>query len=289
MIYHLPTIRTGKAGFEQLAALAAEAGDLFADRLEVDFSRCGFFDANMAAPLAAVLTGVADHLNTIEVVNVSGGIQQILRKNRFLLAYGYEPADDHHHTTLPFVRLPRAEAGRFADYLSHHMAGKGMPHMSLSLDKVFRQSIFEIFQNAAIHADSRLGVFVCGQFYPQLQRFDLTIADAGIGIQANVQEFLQQDISSTEAIRWALEEGHSTKTGPQPGGVGLKFLKDFVELNRGKIHIASRLGFYELANGGESFFELAADFPGTAVNLEINTGDTNAYCLRSEISPADIF
>lgn len=59
MIHYLATIRGGQDGFEHLAALAVEAKALFADRLEVDFSRCGFFDANMAAPLAAILAGIA--------------------------------------------------------------------------------------------------------------------------------------------------------------------------------------------------------------------------------------
>ena len=77
--------------------------------------------------------------------------------------------------------------------------------------------------------------------------------------------------------------------GSQPGGVGLKFLKDFITLNEGKIHLASRLGFYEYCNGKETFEKLAADFMGTVVNLEINTGDTQSYRLSSEISPEDIF
>ena len=32
-----------------------------------------------------------------------------------------------------------------------------------------------------------------------------------------------------------------------------------------------------------------ADFPGTVVNLEINTADTSSYQLTSEISPDNIF
>lgn len=134
-----------------------------------------------------------------------------------------------------------------------------------------------------------MGVFVCGQFYPLDQRLDLTIADAGIGIRTKARQYLGRNISSIEAIRWALKEGHTSKTGSQPGGVGLKFLKDFIELNKGKIHIVSRLGFYAYSEGKESYAKLTADFPGTAVNLEINTGDTQAYRLSREISPEDIF
>lgn len=289
MIHYLPTIHSDKEGFEHLASLAADTEKLHADRLEVDFSKCGFFDANMAASLAAVLVRIADNLNAVEIVKVPSGIEHILRKNRFLLSYGYNAIDDVNQTTLPYRRIQLSDAGRFEDYLNRHLQGKGIPRMTEGLGKRFKQSIFEVFQNAVIHSHSRLGVFVCGQFFPQLQRLDLTIADAGVGIRTNVRNYLGIKISSKEAIRWALQEGHTTKTGPQPGGMGLQFLKEFIVLNKGKIYIASRQGFYEYRDGQESFQKLAADLPGTAVNLEINTGDTSKYRLRSETSPNNIF
>ena len=289
MIHYLPTIHSQREGFERLASLAADAEKLHADRLEVDFSKCGFFDANMAASLAAVLVRIADNLNAVEIVKVPSGIEHILRKNRFLLSYGYNAIDDINQTTLPYRRIQLSDAGRFEDYLNRHLQGKGIPRMTEGLGKRFKQSIFEVFQNAVIHSHSRIGVFVCGQFFPQIQRLDLTIADAGVGIRTNVRNYLGTKISSKEAIRWALQEGHTTKTGPQPGGMGLQFLKEFIVLNKGKIHIASRQGFYEYRDGQENLQKLAADLPGTAVNLEINTGDTSKYRLRSETSPNNIF
>ena len=69
----------------------------------------------------------------------------------------------------------------------------------------------------------------------------------------------------------------------------LKFLMDFIKLNNGKLQIVSRFGFYEFANNRESYTKLAADFPGTVVNIEINTGDTASYRLVTDVSPDDIF
>jgi hypothetical protein len=51
MIHYLPTVKNEKDSFDQRAELAADAHDLYNGRLELSFSRCGFFDANMAAPL----------------------------------------------------------------------------------------------------------------------------------------------------------------------------------------------------------------------------------------------
>lgn len=290
MIYYLPTIKSQKEGFDQLAVLATKAKDLFNSGLEVDLSHCGFFDANMAAALAAVLSRIAsDRFNKIEIVKIPPSIEKILCKNHFLVSYGYKHVPDTNQTTLPYARMQLSDEGLFANYLDRHLRGKGIPRMSQAMGKRFTQSVFEVYQNSVIHSKSSVGLFICGQFYPQLQRLDLTIADAGIGIRTNVRRRLGPLITSVEAIRWALQEGNTTKGSGQPGGVGLKFLTDFIELNGGRIQIASRYGFYEHHQGAETFLKLIADLPGTTVNLEINTGDTNAYQLSSEISPNDIF
>ena len=60
MIYYLPTINSNQEGYEYLAELAKATHSLFADRVELNFSRVGFFDANMAAPLGAILARIAD-------------------------------------------------------------------------------------------------------------------------------------------------------------------------------------------------------------------------------------
>ena len=289
MIHYLLAVRSDREGFEHLAAMAVDARELFASRLEVDFSRCGSFDANMASPLAAVLARIADRFNAIEIVNVPVAIETILRKNDFLASYGYRAIDDESQTTLPFRRIQRSDEGRFADYLEQHLRGKGIPDLTDGLGKALKQSIFEVFQNAVIHSESQLGVFVCGQFYPQAQRLVVTMADAGVGIRTNVRRYLRTNVSSADAIRWALEGGHTTKTGSQPGGVGLKFLRDVVEANEGTIQVASRLGFYEYRGGQEKLEKLAADLPGTSVNIEVDTSNTGNYRLPSEVLPGEIF
>ena len=290
MIHYLPTIRSDQNGYNNLADLAHATATLTADRLELDFSRVGFFDANMAAPLGAVLADIANRFNALEIVNVPAMTERILRKNGFLTQYSYPPMGDTYGTTIPFRRLQRSNEGLFEEYLQRHLRGKGMPRMSEGLGKVFKQKLFEVFQNAVIHSESELGIFVCGQFFPQKQKLDLTIADAGIGIRDNVRRYFKGvKIGSVDAIRWALMEGNTTKKGRQPGGLGLKFLHDFARLNKGRIHIVSRFGFYEFSAGQESFAKLENDFPGTTVTLEVNTADTSAYCLASETSRDGIF
>lgn len=289
MIYYLPTIESNQKGYERLAALAKETKLLRASRLELDLSRVVVLEANMAAPLGAVLARVADRFNAVEIVNVPELVERILRKNGFLTQYRYQPIEDENSSAIPYRRLQRTDEGVFEDYLQQHLKGKGIPRMSEGMGKVFKKKIFEVFQNSVIHSESALGIFACGQFFPQKQKLDLTIADAGIGIRTSVRRVLGPKIASVEAIRWALKEGNTSKTGAQPGGLGLKLLHDFVSLNKGKIQIASRFGFYQFDGGVESFTKMSGDYPGTAVTIEVNTADTCAYRLKSEASQESVF
>ena len=245
----------------------------------------------MAAPLGAVLASVADRFNAVEIVNVPELIERVLRKEWFPDSLPLPTTwEGTNRTTLPFLRLQRTDEGAFEDVSPTASQGQRHTPDVRGLGQGFQAEDFEVFQNAVIHSESELGIFVCGQFFPQKQRLDLTIADAGIGIRESCPPFLPtQRIPSVAAIRWALQEGNTTKKGPQPGGLGLKFLHDFARLNKGRIQIVSRFGFYEFKSGEESFAKMTGDYPGTVVTIEVNTADTSAYRLASEVSHEDIF
>jgi hypothetical protein len=161
--------------------------------------------------------------------------------------------------------------------------------MTQKLQKKFRESIHEVFSNAVLHSQTKLGIFSCGQYFPGDHRLDFSIADLGIGMAENVSRTLGKSISDVDAICWAVEPGNTTKTGTIPGGLGLKLLREFISLNHGRIEIVSRCGYW-LQNGTEiSTRILNTPFPGTVVNIEINTADQASYCLASEIRPEDVF
>jgi anti-sigma regulatory factor (Ser/Thr protein kinase) len=290
MKHLLKNIENTRQGFESLAALAKTGIGLLGDKLVLDLSGCSFFAANMAAPLGAVLARIEADFNEVEIEGIRPNVETILRKNELLTHYGRSVLEDTNGTTLPFRRIQLNDGARFEGYIRRHFQGRGMPVMSDALAANLRQEMFEIFENAVAHSQSSAGVCVCGQFFPNKHRLDITISDAGIGIRQNVRRHLQQPkLNSVEAIRWVLEEGHSTKSGPQPGGLGLKLLKEFINFNRGRIHIVSRYGFYELANRKESFTKMANDLPGTTINIEINTSDGSAYRLSTDLSLDNIF
>ena len=283
------TIRSNCNGFNKIADIAKQTQVLFLDSVELNFSRCFFFEANMAAPLYSVIARLRNDLNDVDLSNLPTDVERILKKNRFLSMFGKNSLPDTNQTTLPFKIFKLTAGEQFVEYLTYYLKGKGIPVMSKALAKRFRQSLLEIFLNAAQHSKSDTGIFVCGQFYPQKHRLDFTISDAGVGIRENVREYTKKKINSCNAIKWAMTEGHTTKSGNQPGGLGLKLLKDFIQLNRGKLQIISAFGYYEFNETGDFCDKMDFSFPGTCVNIEINTNDTNSYYLQSELSSDDIF
>ena len=284
-------IRSNLSGFNSIACVAKKASELQSDSFELDFSGCDFFEANMAAPLYSVIAKLRDGLRNVSICNLPSSIETILKKNHFLSIFNIAELADTNQTTFPFKIFKLHAGDQFSDYLNSYLKGRGIPKMSEALTKRFKQSLFEIFQNAAIHSQSEAGVFVCGQFFPTKHRLDFTISDAGIGIRENVRKYNKNEkMSSCEAIDWALTEGNTTKAGHQPGGLGLKLLKDFIQINKGKLQIVSRDGYHEFMTSEKSSTKIMEhDFQGTCVNIEINTQDTNSYCLKSELNGKNIF
>lgn len=206
------TIKSNCSGFDAIACIAEKANSLLFDAVELDFSCCDFFEANMSAPLYAVITRLRNELNDVSVVNMPSAIETILRKNNFLTTFGIVVLPDTNQTTLPFKILKLTAGEQFNDYLNTYMHGRGIPSMSDALTKRFRQSLLEIFLNASIHSDSKSGIFVCGQFFPAKHRMDFTIADAGVGIQENVRRYTgKTKMDSCAAIEWAMTEGNTTQ------------------------------------------------------------------------------
>jgi hypothetical protein len=153
MQVRLGSIHSDVRGFNALAELTKEPGRPAMVFLDIDFSNCQFFEANMAAPFYAVLVRNFGECKNIRFSYLKPGIEKILCKNHFLTQFGFVAVFDANQTTLPFkVFTLSPEVKHFADYLEKYMQGRGIPYMSQGLSKKFHQSLHEIFQNAALHS-----------------------------------------------------------------------------------------------------------------------------------------
>lgn len=289
MIVPLRDVHSDYYGFGQLSRLADAIDTVEFEEVQLDMSEVTWFDANMSAPLGALLYGTSRNWNTATLVGLRPRVRDILTKNGFLSAYGGGKAPDTWGTTIRYQRFEPKDDRFFAAYAQSHLKGKGIPRMTGALRKKLLESIFEIFNNAVAHSETKLGIFACGQFYPRKHKLDFSVADLGMGIRENLSRRRKIDLDALAAIKWALTGTNTTKTDAIPGGLGLKLLRDFIELNRGRIQIVSDAGYWEFAAGKAHGRALPHPFPGTVVNVEINTADQNSYRLSTEVDPSDIF
>jgi predicted acetyltransferase len=283
--YTLSNIHNDYDGFNKLVKFYGTYKDEIFEDIELTLNT--WFDAN----LAAVLGGIIDKINkwnTVEFTTVSSNIQTILKKNGFLAHYGFDNVDDNYHTTIKYLKLKPTDSRYFSHYVETELFGRNeMPDMSKEVKKKISESIFEMFVNAQIHSDTEF-IYTCGQFYPGRDEIIFTITDTGVGFAKRIEQNLGQKVTSTQAIKWAMTEGHTTKKDT-PGGIGLAILKDFITNNKGKIQIISGDAMYQLDINGEKYFDLDSYFDGVIINMVFKTNDTTSYRLAEEIDLSELF
>jgi hypothetical protein len=283
MIIRIQDTRNDIYGYQSIINIVNELKGIRFESILLDFGQCNFYSAEMCAPLGAILYQVARRTNVIQIINLQANVEAILSKNGFLSNYGHALIPDQWETTIPYQRFEPKDEKYFAEYLETRVMKQELPKMTGLLAKLFSRSIFEIFGNAVLHSKTELGIFSCGQFFPGKHCISFTIVDLGVGFRSNVSNYLVTELDSVQAIRWALDQRNTTKSGDIPGGIGLKLLCEFITYNQGKLVIVSDDGYWQRHGEHDSSRTLVGSFPGTIVNIEINTADQKSYALASEI------
>lgn len=289
MNIHVGRTHNNATGYQELISLYHNAHCGTDQVVVVDFGKTTWFDANICAPLGALLHRLRAEGKEIRIGNLPQNVQKIFSKNAFLKDFGMTMEADVNRTTMQYSRFEPSDETKFPNYIETHFKGKGIPKMSEQLTARFREGILELFSNAVLHSETKHGIYVCGQYFPTSKRLDFSIVDMGVGIRHNVESKKGLAMSAEAAIAWAMEGNNTTKTGSIPGGLGLKLIRQFIELNGGRIQIVSDAGYWETQRNGQTSRAFTAPFPGTLVNIEINTADKRSYRLASEAQPVKLF
>ncbi len=297
MRVQIPTkIYSNFIGFKYFINIFHKVENIDFEDVVFDFSDCEWFDANLCAVLGAIINHVTYNINNIELANLSQDLDSVFTKNEFLKHFGRSwILDDKYKTTIKYRRYKPTDQAAFVLYLEDELLSqKDMPQMSDLLGKKIQKSILELFDNAVLHGKSE-SVFSCGQCFPQANppRLDFTVVDLGKTIKKNVNDYLRKELTGVETIEWAMQEANTTKSGRTPGGLGLKLIREFLGINKGKIQVVSADGFWEQRENSSIFTkDFQYKFPGTIVNLEILIDDTSYYSLVEEqktLNEKDIF
>jgi hypothetical protein len=279
VIYRL-NAEIGEAdGFAQLGRLYAAAIESPADTLTIDFRSIQWIDAHLAAGYAAIIQLLKFERNIkVNFINIDPKVREILAHHGIT---GFRP-EKRKESVIPVTVFQPGGSKDFAAYSQTHFARMPIPLMTPAVKEKFFEGIDELFSNAEIHSKTKLGIYACGQFFPWKNKIDFSIVDLGIGFERGVNGTKNLGLSDHGAIEWAMTGTNTTRSGDIPGGLGLKLLKDFVGLNKGKFTVISYAGIWCLGLNGVGCKAMQHPFPGTAITLEINTADRNSYYMTDE-------
>jgi len=272
--------------YQRLIDFYHEHKDKSFDTIHIELRQ--WFTANMSAALGGILDIFQGSINSVIFDYINPAIERILLKNDFLSYFGYSRIADSYHTTIRFLKLKPTDGKFFNQYVIEELIRRTeLPKMSGPVKEKMAEAIYEIFLNAQIHSETSY-IYTCGQFFPREDRIEFTIVDTGIGFKRKINGRFNSNLTSTQAIKWAIQDKTTTKIGVS-GGIGLALLKEFIEKNRGKMQIVSDDGFYQFDCQGEQMHVFQGAFPGTIVNLQFRTDDNSSYILKSELDMNDIF
>jgi hypothetical protein len=134
-----------------------------------------------------------------------------------------------------------------------------------------RTHINELMTNGFDHSKSKVGCYVCAQWYPAKQNLRISFADGGIGIFQSLRDSgkFPEIHDDAAAIRLAIKPGITTRK-KQLGGFGLDYMRKYVRKNDGTLSILSgsaKVNFY--TNKIEQKQE-PVRFPGTVVDILVS-------------------
>lgn len=260
------------------------------EKLTFDFSNASFIYANFTALFGALI----DSCENFEIILPNDeNVKSVLSKNDFFPNFleNVKKLKDKSNSVVNYENFGLEDIekqDRFSEklLLENLLEKKGVTNLSQRVLKEVSKSILELFSNARDHSKSQKGIYIAGQFFPKKGKFDFTIVDLGVGIKHNVNNFLKENKSGSEAIKWAIQRQNSTNKD-NPRGLGLALLKELIMKSNGKIEILSDNGLYTLRQQQEYFEDLNFVFGGTLVNIEFNIEKDKKYVFNEEIGNED--
>ncbi|WP_414624573.1 hypothetical protein [Calothrix sp. CCY 0018] len=289
LIFNVPTVNDKLKDFERLFELWQKV-EIEATEVIFDFSQCWFLRPNAVAFLGGL----------IRLIQIRGGnitfrwdtlhknVRRNLEQNGFMYVFG-DDKEPWQGNSIPYREDRYQDKDSLVDYLAEQWLGRDWLHIGQILQSVIVGTTLEIYANAFEHGQTEIGVFSCGQHYPNLSELKLTVVDFGVGIPHNVRNFQQNlNLPADKALEWAFQPGTTTRRGNVTGGIGLESLKRFVQINKGKLEIFSHDGYVIIDKQQETYSNLSAFFGGTLVNITLSC-DESYYSLTFEPDDEPLF
>lgn len=232
----------------------------------VDFTTVRWFSGELTSLLGIMIGKLQSNKKTVLVKTNENKVSNLLRKNGFFEMYKLEDVRiDTYQSTIPFLRVYSESVKKIEEYLNDSVFPKITSRLPLDDLTTIQEAVFELMQNVKDHAESDI-LYVSGQYYPNKHKIELSFADAGVTIPKKFLQKYESSKSDDLLIKWATEEGNSTKN-ISSSGLGLYDIKESLN-GIGKLTIVSNYGYYSYEGEDEEYLNrLESPLPGTLVNL----------------------
>lgn len=286
-------IDTSFKSHSRLSKLYNQLLRIQSNEIFVDFSSVNFIASNQFAILGCMLdTYRSQHPGTtIYFSRLEKKIKKTIQTNGFYRHLGFEKLPDTYNTTIPYTIFDIDQITAFEKYILLRIFSRDdIPKMSEKARSQIIDNILEIFNNVKEHTHSTK-VYTCGQYFPKSSLLYFTIVDSGETIPYNVTTYcssINTDIPN-HPLEWAISPGNTTRLAETPGGLGLFLLRNFIELNSGRLYIVSGNETYEKNGTVDRHMYMQDSFPGTIVTVAFNLSDESMYRMASESLPEIIF
>jgi hypothetical protein len=269
------------------------------DEISLDFS-----DTQLLYPSSLViLTIIGNYLMAIKNCKIKQNRPKDPKANNFLTESGFceivgipQKVDKsvRPHNGTRIYRLKQFEYSvedfeieKLIDVINKELALSG--HIRTNIHETLAELILNVYQ----HSNSSAGCYVMGQGYADTHQIRFCIGDAGIGIKNHLGNRYKELLSknSAFAIEMALIEGITGTMYNENSGMGLAYLKRFVNLVGGSFAILSGDGLYiekTDSRGSKSIKkELEFEVPGTFVDVTIKSEPGLKVFSKSESIPPE--
>lgn len=286
--YEIQTINDGHEDFIGLIDLnkrlteAASKYDSDKCKFVFDFNECNFLRQNAIAYLGAISTLLSERgfkvIYSFSTMNEC--ILKMLKKDGFLSSNFGDNFNQYNEVSSDAIRFTSFRGNikeseelsvKIVEYIQEEWLKDSLIEIRPNLKRDLTAKMYELFANALEHSHSSVGCFACGQSYSEDREIVLTIVDLGMGIVESVQKYFEikhQEITDEEAIKWAFENGNTTRLDGS-GGLGLSLIYDFLKINSGIMDIYCNNVFLRVEQGNMNVRLLPTSFSGTMINIRM--------------------